>query len=185
MHNPVRVLAYTANAEASAITGVDSTLDAAATSGRTWTKTVATALSDFDALSIDHFDVVLFYDQPTATAGSLSDLGASLRPKLLSFGEAGGVVIVLDGGSGVDEVPAFLSSTTLLSVDSDTTIRATALDVVAPGDAIGVDVLTPYLSPRRTASFTLTAGTGGDATIVVDEPTSSAPVVLHRVMLLP
>jgi hypothetical protein len=183
--NPVRVLAYGEYADASVATSVDRVLDGAAASGRTWTKTIASSRADFDALSIDRFDVVLVYDQPNAPTGTLADVGANLRRKLLSFGEAGGVVIVLDGGSGIGQMPSFLSASTLVDASSDSSLRAVALDVVTPGDAIGIGVLTPYLSANRTVSFTLASPLPSETTVVVRESTSSAPVVLHRVMLLP
>jgi hypothetical protein len=183
--NPVRVLAYGEFADSAVAASVDHVLDGAAASGRTWTKTLASSRTDFDSLSIDRFDVVLVYDQPNAPAGTLSDVGATLRRKLLSFSEAGGVVIALDGGTGIDEMPAFLSASTFLDVSGDTSMRAVALDVVAPGDAIGVGVLTPYLSATRTASFTLASPLPSETKVVVSESASSAPIVLHRVMILP
>ncbi|MBI2388821.1 MAG: hypothetical protein HYV09_04310 [Deltaproteobacteria bacterium] len=182
--NPVRVLAYEQYADAAAISSVKAILDAGALgSGRTYVKTTSTTLVDFrDRLRIDDYDVALIFDQPSAPAGALDTVGADMKLSLDSFSRVGGVVVVLDGGGGVGQMPSYLTSAALLATTGQTTVTGKALDVVAPGDAVGVGVLTPYSAPSRSVSLTTTEPPSSSLITVVSEPTSSKPVVLHRVV---
>lgn len=182
--NPVRVLSYEQYADPAAVSSVKAIVDAgAAASGRTYVKTTSTTLVDFrDRLRIDDYDVALIFDQPSAPAGALDTVGADMKLSLDSFSRVGGVVVVLDGGGGVGQMPSFLTSAALLSTTGQTTVTAKALDVVAPGDAVGVGVLTPYSAPSRSVSLTTTEPPSSSLITVVTEPTSARPVVLHRVV---
>ncbi|MEO7096933.1 MAG: hypothetical protein ABI175_26980, partial [Polyangiales bacterium] len=185
--NPVRVLVLDQYADATAETSVGKILDSTATiTGRTWKKTVAATSADvLTKLSIDAFEVLLVLDQPKAPAGALATIGDDLKAKVTSFNETGGVVVVLDGGGGIGEMPAFLSASGLLATSGHTSISGKTVDVIAPADAIGIDVLTPYLAGNKSVTFTLTTAPSPTIVVVVEEPTSSGPVVIHRVVRKP
>ena len=185
--NPVRVLAYDQYADPVAEANVGKILDAASIkSGRAYVRTVAASADEvLTKLNIDSFDLMLFYDQPKAPAGTLATLGVDLSAKLKSFNETGGVVVVLDGGGGIGEMPKFFTAAGLLGVSSQTTITGKTVDVVAPADAIGIDVLTPYLAPSKSVTFTLSDPPSSTSVVVVQEPTSTGPVVIHRVVRKP
>lgn len=182
--NPVRVLSYEQWSEPTSVARVKAILDdGALASGRTYVKSVATSLADFrDRLLIDKFDVALVFDQPNAPAGALSTVGVDAAVSLDSFSRVGGVVVVLDGASGISQMPQFLTASTMLGTSAHTTITGKAVDVVAPADAIGVGVLSPYSAPTRSVSFTVTEPPSTSLVTVVSEPVSAKPVVLHKVV---
>ena len=185
--NPVRVLVLDQYADAAAETSVGKILDyTATTTGRSWKKTIAATSSDvLTRLGIDSFEVLLVLDQPKAPAGALATIGDDVKAKVTSFTETGGVVVVLDGGGGIGEMPSFLSASGLLAIRAHTGISGKTVDVIAPADAIGIDVLTPYLAASKSVTFTLDTPPSPTIVIVVDEPTSLAPVVIHRVVKKP
>lgn len=182
--NPVRVLSYEQWSEPASVGSVKAILDdGALSSGRTYVKSVATSLADFrDRLLIDNYDVALVFDQPNAPAGALSTVGADTKVSLDSFSRVGGVVVVLDGGSGISQMPQFLTASTMLGTSGHTVVTGKAVDVVAPADAIGVGVLSPYSAPTRSVSFAVTEPPSTSLVTVVSEPLSTKPVVLHKVV---
>ena len=185
--NPVRVLAYDQYGDPSAIANIGKILDAASVaSGRTYKLSVVSSSALVgDKLDVDKIDVVLFYDQPNATAGTLATVGASIKASLLSFGQSGGVAVVLDGGGGIGEMPSFLTSAGLLDVSAHTTVTAKSVEVVAPADALGIDVLSPYLATSKSVTFTTLEAPSKTAVVVVEEPLSKLPAVIHKVVKKP
>lgn len=183
--NPVRVLAYQQWSEPAAVSSIKAILDAgAAARGRTYAMTVATSLASFrDQLLIDNFEVALVLDQPNAPAGALGVVGSSASLSLDSFSRVGGVVVVLDGGSGVSQMPQFLTASTMLGTSGHTTITGKSVDVVAPSDPIASGVLGPYVSPTRSVSFSVTDPPSSSLVTVVSEPVATRPVVLHKTVL--
>ncbi len=185
--NPVRVLWLDQYADPGAESAVTKILDnTASLTGRTWKRTVAPTSSDvLTKLGIDAFEVLVVLDQPNAPAGELASIGGDLDAKITSFTQTGGVVVVLDGGGGRGEMPAFLDASGILSTSAHTTISGKTVDVIAPADAIGIDVLTPYFAASKSVTFTLTVAPSPSIVVVVQEPTSIAPVVIHRVVKKP
>lgn len=183
--NPLHVLSYERYANAGAITRIKSILDGAATQiGRTLT--IASTTTDSDVpnnLTVANYGVLLVADQSTAPAGALATLGSSWASTLATFTQAGGIVVVLDGGTGTGEMPQFSSATGLLTVSAQAPIIAgTALDVVAPADAVGTGVVSPYGAGTNSVSID-TEANGGNVVYVVDEPVDGAtglPVVVHK-----
>jgi hypothetical protein len=57
------------------------------------------------------------------------------------------------------------------------------LNLVAPADAIGIGVLSPYQAPSSSVSFTLVGAPSALQVTVVREPKSGEPVVVHRVVI--
>jgi len=182
--NPVRVVAFEPWANPMSVASVRSTLDhAAALSGRTYSKTIANNAAELRAhLQIENFDVALVFDQAYAPEGALEALGAETKTSLDSFSRVGGVVVVLDGGSGRSEMPKFLTASGMLGVASHERNTAKRVNVVAPADAIGIGVHSPYSAALSSVTFTLSEAASPLLVTVVAEPTSELPVVLHKVV---
>ncbi len=178
--NPVRVLAYEQWAAPASVASVQSILDQTTyVSGRTYTKTVAANAVE---LRIDRFDVALIFDQPNAPSGALGSIGADTKGALDSFARVGGVVIALDGGTGAGEMPTFLTASGMLAVSAHKLTPAVPVDVVAPADAIGIGVYSPYAAAHSSVTFTLEGTPSPSLITVVAEPTSEKPVVLQKVV---
>jgi hypothetical protein len=186
--NPVRVLAFDAWADRSdggAEQSVDAILGAAA-SGRTWSKTRASSEGDvLSKLDVDTYDVLLVYDQPHAPDGALAAFGTHLAAQLLSFGQAGGVVVVLDGGTGTAQMTDFLVAGGIVGVSDEATVSGLPLENLAPGDAVGIDLLSSYMAPRDSVGFTLSEPATKDLIVVVDEAGTGRAVVVHKVVRKP
>jgi hypothetical protein len=182
--NPVRVVAFERWADAASVASAKTILDEASrVSGRTYTKTVAATPTELrDRLRIDSFDVALVMDQPGAPLGALGSIGGELRASLDSFARVGGVVVVLDGGSGISEMPSFLTSSSMLAVSSHENATGKPIEVIAAADAIAIGVFTPYSAPTRTVTFELAEPLSTTIVPVVAEPVSAKPVVLHKVV---
>jgi hypothetical protein len=85
-------------------------------------------------------------------------------------------------------MPAFLDSAGLLSATGQTHVVGSQIHNRAPADAVGLNVLTPFLALQSTCTFTTTSPPDSTTVYVVtDMPASSgnlgAPVVVHRVIL--
>lgn len=184
-HNPVRILGYQEFANPVEVASVRAILDAgAAASGRTYTLSASATQSDLlQRISIDTFDLVLVYDQPKAPSGVLQGAGSAMAPDFVSFSETGGVIVALDGGGGVGEMPRFLNAAGLLDASAHTGVTSLELNLVAPADAIGIGVLSPYQAPSTSVSFTLVGAPSATQVTVVREPKSGEPVVVHRVVI--
>lgn len=186
--NPVKVLAFDGWADKNFGGAVDSVgkILGSGKSGRAWSPTrVGTEAEILAKLNIDAFDVLLVYDQPNAPAGSLATLGDDLAAQLLSFGQSGGVVVVLDGGGGRAEMPWFLRQSGVLDVTEERSATGLTLETLAFSDAVGLGVLSSYLAPSRSVSFGLGAALSKDLVSIIDDPASSRPVVLHTVVRKP
>ncbi|MDP9035906.1 MAG: hypothetical protein M3O50_13985 [Myxococcota bacterium] len=183
--NPVHVMSYGRYADAGSVTHVAAILaNVAAQLGRTLI--VKNTVQDSDIptlLNSQSYDVLLVHDQPNAPTGALAMLGASWASTLLPFAASGGVVVVLDGGTVVSEMPDFVTATGLLTVTAHASITTgTQLFVTTPADVVGVGVVSPYAAGRHSVSFTAEPGTG-NTVYVVGLPTdggADAPVVIHK-----
>lgn len=187
---PVRVLAYRQYTPNVVVNQVTRVLDeAAANRGRSYTLTTSSVAAEVasDLNTID-YDVLLVLDQPNAPSGSLSTIGTSWAAPIDAFLRSGGTVVVLAGDQGRGEMPALLTSAGLLPVTAQTNVEGQQLSNRAPADAVGINVLTPFLALPSTCTFT-TSATPDTATVfvVTDAPASSgmlgAPVVVHRVVV--
>jgi hypothetical protein len=180
------VLSYERYANAAALSNVKSILSTAAMNiGRTLALTSTTTDSDVTTgLTINKYGTLLVVDQPAATSGSLATLGATWLPTLSNFTQSGGVVVVLDGDTGVQEMPQFVTATGLLNVTAQALVPpATPLSVVARADAVALGVGTVYGAASSSTSLS-TEPSGGNVVYVVVTPGdagTSAPVVVHKV----
>jgi hypothetical protein len=183
----VPVLSYERYAGATPLANVKNIISNAAKNiGRTLALTSTTTDSDVTSgLTIDTYGVLLVVDQPNANSGDLAALGATWMSAVTAFTHAGGVVVVLDSDTGVQEMPALVTSTQLLNVTAQVNVPIfTQLAVAVPTDAIAQGVASPYAAGAYSASFT-TEPAGGSVVYVVTDPgpdgSPSAPVVIHKV----
>ncbi|MEO6600010.1 MAG: hypothetical protein ABIQ16_09080 [Polyangiaceae bacterium] len=183
----MRILAYTEFAPAAARAKVDQDIGFAAMNPAPRAfkitpldkSTAATA-----QLSISKYDVFLIYDQSAAPAGRMATVGAAWHTNsvLDSFVAAGGMVIVLSGGSS--EMDQFLSSSQLLDVSAQTIVTGSKLYNRGGVDSVGKNVISPFLAPSSSCTFTTTAVPDIATSFVLTDTQSGsfgAPAVVHRV----
>ena len=186
LRNPVRILAYTEYATATARANVDQALGFAATArGRDYTITPLSNYASASAtLSIANYDVFLIYDQAAAPSGQLATVATAwqMSSVLDSFASAGGVIIGLSGGRS--EMDQFFTNSRLLKVSAQTVVSGSTLYNRAPGDAIGVNVISPFLAPRDSCTFATSLTPDMNNIFVVSNARMGlgAPVVVHRVI---
>jgi hypothetical protein len=136
-------------------------------------------------LNVFNFDVLLVYDQPNAPAGVLGPTGDAWETSLRSFARAGGIVIVMDSGTGRAEMDALMTTADLLPITGENEIDQQVFNF-APGDAIGIGVLSPYQTQRQTCTFTTAARPSSDTVFVVgtraEDGTAGDPVIVHRIV---
>lgn len=186
----LKVRSYEQYASVPAVNNVKSILNAAAmAANRTITYTAANQPSDVSpGMTVLNTDVLVVYDQTKAPASSLAGIGTGWVQTLASFTQVGGIVIVLDGAGGMNpQMPAMMTSAKLLDVASDTAISTgTALTVVAPQDAVGLGVVSPYGAGKHSVHFACNEANAGLVTYVVEDPTNDAgptqPVTVHKVV---
>lgn len=184
--NPLVVLSFEQYANSAQVTTVKSVLKTAA---QAYGRTVSlVAVTDYaavpDALTTKSYAVLLIYDQADAPSGQLATVGGVWAPSISDFLSEGGEVVVLDGAAGVDEMPRLLSTSGLLQTTSDVPVASgKALFVVAPNDAVGNFVTSPYPAQTNTAYFVTSEANGGNVTYVVDRfiDVGPVPVVIHKI----
>ena len=186
----IKVRSYEQYATATTVSNVKAILNAAAAAqNRTVAYTVATQPSDVSTgMTAFNTDVLVIYDQASAPASSLATIGAGWVTALASFTHVGGIVIVLDGQGGTNpQMPDLVTSANLLDVSADTPITTgTALSVVAPSDAVGLGVVSPYGAGKHSVYFTCNEANAPPVTYVVEDQANDSgptePVVVHKVM---
>lgn len=187
--NPMRILAYDQYVQSNVRQRVDQTIGwAAAARGRSYNITsVSTVAGVSQKLNVLDYDVFLVYDQPNAPAGALGSAGTAWATSLDAFARAGGVIVVLSGGDGVGEMPDLLTNSNLLPVSAESDVTYSQLYNRAPTDAIGVNVLTPFVGTRMSCTFTTSVTPDATTTFVISDqgPTGpvGSPVVVHRTAL--
>lgn len=186
--NPVRILAYDEFAANLHKNRVNSRISAeAGLRGRTFTQDFVSVSADVPSeLSIGDYDVFLIYDQASAMAGQLATAGTNIAVAADSFARAGGTIVVLDGGQGVGEMHELLTNATLLQIDGQVDGTGGQLFNQAPADAVGINVLSPFLALTNSCTFdTTTPQSGTNVHVITDDATvgAGAPAVIHRVVL--
>jgi hypothetical protein len=184
----LHVLTYERYADPSAAAHVDAILNAAAAQfGRAFSTTHTSADSDVtDTLTIENYGVLLVPDQVNALGEvDLGALGATWEPTLTAFTGSGGIVVVLDGGTGAAQMPAFVTSAGLLSVTGQAPLAAgTSLAVFAPTDAVSLGVVSPYAAGANSVALSTEANGGQVIYVVVPSSDGGAatPVVIRKVL---
>ncbi len=157
--------------------------DAQTNSGRTLNLTTVNDYTLIPAqLNVSSVQVLVVYDQTQAPTGELATAGAALQASLDAFTQGGGVVITLSGGTG--EMDQFLSQSGLLALTGMTEVTGQLLHNRAPGDAVGLNVLTPFVAPRTSCTFQTTVTPSSlDVFVIRDQPAPSVgePTVVHRI----
>lgn len=185
--SPLRVLSYERYANATAVARVKAIINGAALQvGRAVNVTSTQIDGDIPSkLLFTSFQVLVVQDQPSAPTGALATLGAGWAATLATFTQAGGIVVVLDGGTGTGEMPAFSTGTGLLSVTAHSPLAVgTPLLDVAPGDVVGIGVISPYGAGRNSVTFT-TEASSPSVIYVIEDPSDAgpgAPVVVHKLL---
>ena len=172
---PVRLLTFAGAARPGAVANADHAIDTAAAAASV-TITRASAITvDEVPLRLASADVFLVYAQHDAIDPDLTGEGTSWSAALAGFLARGGIVIVLDDDSPVNQGTwQILTSAGLLNNTSRTVISGTDVHVVAAGDQVALGVPTTYRAQTSTVRFDST-----DAVIVVDDG-AAHPVVVHR-----
>jgi hypothetical protein len=185
--NPVRILAYAEHSPANIETSVNQAIGwAAQQKGRTFQTTAAnTAAMVQSELVKTKYEVLLVYDQTTAPAGTLGPAGTSWASAIANFVAVGGVVVVQSGGGGTGDMKSLLTNAGLLTVTAQTNIDGSLLYNQAPFDALGVNVISPYVAQTSTCTLTTPTPPGSNLVFVVTDAAPDAgagnPVVVHRI----
>jgi hypothetical protein len=184
----IRILAYEEFAPAAVVNSVKLTMNSmAADRGRTFTMTeVFTSVEVTNNLDTTNFEVLLVFDQQLAPLGRLAETGSNWEPTLTPFVRAGGIVIVLAGPTGRGEMDDFLTASNLLPVFGQRLVTNTEVYNRAPGDAIGLGVISPLLALRESCVFDTDPPDQNTTFVVTDTPASDGnlgnPLVVHRVV---
>lgn len=184
----VRILAYQQYADTTAGGERDNANAAiaavATTLGRSFT---IDTLSDSAQLAnvLSGHDVLLVYEQESSDAATLGTVGAAWGPRLRTFVEGGGIVIVCDHLWGSGGTWRILSDSGLLAVTASSALSLGAsVDVVDAADPIAAGVTNPYLAANGSLTFTVNEGNtvtaSGGAPVVVHK---TVPVVGHTVYI--
>jgi len=187
LKTPLRILAYAQHVPAAAKNRVNQVITWAATArSRTFTITEAATSAQVVAdLNIFDYEVLLVYDQPSAPAGALATVGTAWNATVDSYARAGGSIVVLSSGMGRAEMDQLMTNAGLLPVTAETNITFSQLHNRAPADAIGVNVITPFLGLRETCTFTTSAAQSSSTVFVITDSAPEAgigdPVVVHRI----
>lgn len=184
--NPVRILAYVRDTSNASLTGTDQALESASQqAARSYNVTKVTALNAVNnQLSRSDYDVLLVYDQQAAPSGRLAELGTSWASTIHDFSRTGGVTVILSGGGGRGEMGDFITNLGLMQVQSSDDYTGERYYVSAPGDAIGINVVSPFLAIRTSCIFNTSDAASGELVFVVRGGTDAdaAPGVVHRII---
>ncbi len=184
----VKVLAYDEYADPTVASRVDAALTwAAYDRGRTYTLTRSKTAADVHAkLKKPDYDVLLVYDQSRASTGALTIVGDSWATAIESFTGVGGVVVVLAAADGTNEMTDLLRSARILDASALSPFSLVQAVVRAPGDAVGLNVVSPFMTRRDSCSFTTSVVPDKDTVFVVTEPGvagASKPIAVHHIVL--
>lgn len=172
--DPIRVLAFdgdTPQADAASTRSLVSD----ALQGRAVAFTRAADATALESAELARsFDVLLL--QGAAADGAA--LGTRWSSALDTFTHKGGVLVAIDDGRS--SMPELLASSGALPIGSHAPLSGAArVTVASPGDAVGLQVVSPYAPTGASVGF-LGLPSSPDLTIVADA--EGMPVVVHRVV---
>jgi hypothetical protein len=175
--NPVRLLVYEGDANATAIAGADAAIaQVASATGRQAVRT-NTDGADVSAL-LASTDVFLIYGQEHAVDPTLSQLGLDWSAALLAFVNSGGTVVLLDGvyagNSGTSQI---LVQAGLFQIARGISATGHVCTVVSHGDALATGLPKTYLCEMNSTSFVVSSSP--TVTSVVED--SGQTVVVHKI----
>ena len=182
-HQPARVLDFRALSawnSSSVSNTVDLIAGEALDRRRTVTTHVATDEADaLHGLDIARTDVFLFHDASLAAPGQLGELGASWAEALDAFVAQRGVVVVLAGTGGTNEMGAFLDASGLLHKAQLEAATGEALYLADEDDLLARGLPDRMARTPLCASFGIDESPDADLVPVVLSE-AGKPVVLRR-----
>jgi hypothetical protein len=95
--------------------------------------------------------------------------------------------VVLAGDAGTAEMDDLVTNAGFITVTGQTSVTGDQVYNRAPADAVGLNVITPFLATAETCTFTAAAPPDSTTAFVITDTASSAgslgsPVVIHRVL---
>jgi hypothetical protein len=172
--NPVRTVVFGGDAAASSIAGIDGAIDqVAASTGRSWTR-IEAAGPDVPLL-LDDADAFIIYPQRATADEVLTSLGTEWSVAFESFLRRGGVLVAFETEGPSSGTYRVFQAAGQFEASGRSDVSGADLEVVAPGDAVGLGVPLMYRGEETTVRFEDTV-----APVVVTHP--DGPVVLHRVV---
>jgi hypothetical protein len=194
--NPVNVLAYTRGATTAAVNRVNTVIGwAGENRGRTFKVTEAKTVDDVtQKLNIDDYQVLLIHDLDRATPGEPAAAATTWESSsvLTSYARAGGSIVVLDGGDGIQEMHELINAGNLLDPSGATSLSGQT-DMTngfvwnnAPADVLGVNVFEPFRGTSHTCTFDTNATASPEVIFVLSNDEASGagePVAIHRVIV--
>jgi hypothetical protein len=182
--NPLRVLAYDENTNSAARAGVSVALQNAALAlGRSYSFT--TASRDLLGAQLGNADALIIMTQHGATDALLRELGTTWSAAFGTFLFRGGAILLFDAGGANAGTHQILEAAGLLTIDARMAIPRSRLTLETPSDAVASAVPTEYQSEGESAVFDLDLTDNAGTVVVVRDPATMRPVVLHRVFLQP
>lgn len=177
---PVRVLTYRGEANDASVNGVELAIDVVKNElGRDWRR--IEAVESIVPLQLASADVLLIHSQSNARKSTLMKLGQQWGNAIAQFLSAGGVVVLFDAPSTLnDGTFRILEPSQVFSAADRATVGMQQLRVQTPGLGVAVRVPERYMSATNTVRFSglTTSGTA----IVVDR--DNLPVVVQRVIIV-
>jgi hypothetical protein len=147
--------------------------------------TITPTVKDDDVATLDikKQDVLIVFDQPGAPPGAMGAFGARVAARLAAFTIGGGIVISLDGGQGIKEMPAFTTGAGLLASSASTVLAPGApLRVIATNDALSRGLVNQYAAEVNTVRLTTTEPQSAKTIFVVIDQATGQPVVVHKIV---
>jgi hypothetical protein len=174
LSDPVRVLVFDEKTSSAAKAGVDNAImRMAQRTGRAYTLTAASALAV--TFLLNSADVFVIESQAGAVDEALQKNGETWSTALRQFIKRGGVVVMMEAGSGQNlGTYQILKYAGLFDAGSRVSIGSKPLTLVSPADGVATGVPTMYLGRSETVGFAWGAGT-----VVVADPETDTPVVIH------
>jgi hypothetical protein len=123
-------------------------------------------------------------DQEGAASGELATVGVAWDPVVENFTGTGGVVIVLTGGKGTGEMNELITELGIFDATDMTAANGTTMYVNAPGNAVGINVVTPYLSVNQSCTFETSDVTDGIKVMVTSDSQVAGgnPHAVHHIV---
>ena len=144
------------------------------------------AATFLSTITVKKINAVLFYDQPTAPPASLGALGAAVGAAVDTFSRAGGVVVLLTGGEGRNEMWALASAAQILPASgfSPFAPAISQLDCGAPLDPLTLGC-GPFSASVGAGTWDVASGGAADSdwNVVLLEQGTKKPVGMHRAVL--
>jgi hypothetical protein len=132
-------------------------------------------------LDVSTYDVLFVHNQDLAPAGDLAEIGTGLNAAVSGFLADGGVVVTVATATGTNEMDEFLTTAGLLEVTGITGIAGQNVYNEGFLDALGQNVLSPFLAKASSARFETSEVPGPETSFVI-LTANDDPVAVHKVV---